>query len=75
LKTKGLRDCTPLNCESRARVAIGNRAGQKSSGYIDRAGRYVFEPQVRVVGASPFTEGLACLTLTRTWYERLSPLN
>ncbi len=61
--------------EGLAVMSTWNRAGALGLGYVDIHGSYVLEPRTVVVGASQFSENQGALTVSRSWYERLNPLN
>ena len=55
-------------------LAIEN-AGDMAHGYINPAGEYAMAPWTRVIEASRYSEGLALMTIAKSWYERLNPFN
>jgi hypothetical protein len=61
--------------EGRAVVGIRDARGRMAYGYIDGDGDYVFEPRAGLLEVSHFSEGLAAVTVPRTWLERISPLD
>src|SRR5512140_164457 len=60
--------------EGLARIATASENGSLQYGFVTREGRQILSVR-RVVSASRFSEGLACLTVVRAWYERLSPID
>jgi hypothetical protein len=60
-------------CQGLAAIGMRNGGGL-GFGYVTPSGRYAVAPRAGIVAASCFSEGLASLTVARTWYERLSPL-